>query len=130
MTKTTIDMHRKKADALVVHCSDPRFQTAYRKAIDDMSKYYDLLVFPGASKAIQSHPVVIENIKLLNEFHNFDEIHILNHVNCGAFGIVDDELKTHRESLEHAKKILDKELPGKNIKIHLVDENAELAISA
>lgn len=128
--KAMIDMHKKKADAIIIHCSDPRFQSAYRKIIDDMGHYYDLVVFPGASKAIHSHPVVIDNIKLLHDFHNFEEIHILNHVNCGAFGPVEDELKAHSESLREAKKVLEKELPGKKIKVHLVNENAELALSA
>lgn len=125
-----IDMHKKKADALVVHCSDLRFQSAYRKIIDELGHYYDLLVFPGASKAIASHSLVVENIKLLYEFHKFDEIHIFNHINCGAFGEVEDEIKTHSKSLQDAKRILERELPGKKINLHLVDDRAEIALSA
>lgn len=130
MTDNKIDMKRKKADALIVHCSDPRFQEAYRRHVDELGHYYDLLVFPGASKAIVSHQAVVDNIKLLHDFHNFDEIHIFNHVNCGAFGEVDDEIKTHLDSLKKAKETLNDVIPGKKIKVHLVDENAELKLSA
>ena len=123
-----IDSHKKKSDILVIHCSDPRFQNAYRSLIDELGKYYDLLVFPGASKAIVGNKSVLENIKLLHSLHRFGEIQILDHVQCGAFGEIDDELKAHAKKLDAASKLLKATIPGVKVKARLLGEKRELTV--
>ncbi len=125
-----IDLHKKKSDVLVVHCSDPRFQTAYREVINSLGQYYDLLVFPGASKAIVDNGSVLESIRLLYSLHHFKTVHILDHVECGAFGKVDDEIKAHRRNLQAATEILEKTIPGVKVLPHLLGQKQELSVES
>ncbi len=128
MSYPPIDMHAKKSQALVVHCSDPRFQDAYRKVTDKLGHYYDLLVFPGASKAIADHGLVLDNIYLLHSLHNFEVVHIMDHVHCGAFGEVNDEVADHTEYLNKAEEAIGGLLPTVTVTRHLFGENGEIDI--
>ena len=130
MSYKSIDMHAKKSQALVVHCSDPRFQDAYRKVTDKLGHYYDLLVFPGASKAIADHTLVLDNLTLLHSLHKFEVIHILDHVHCGAFGEVKDEVKDHADYLKKAEQALVSALPGVSVNHHLLAESGELDLAS
>jgi hypothetical protein len=124
-----IDMHKKKSSALVVHCSDPRFQDAYRRTIDNMGLYYDLLVFPGASKTIADNKLVVDNIALLHSLHGFEQIHILDHTECGAFGQIDDEVTAHSDYMKKATVALGEALPNVEVIGHLLGEKGELDLS-
>ena len=129
MKKTPkVDMHRKKSQILVVHCSDPRFQKAYRHIIDDLGAYYDLLVVPGASKAIAEDKCTVDNIKLLHNLHHFEAVHILDHVHCGIFGEVTDEMKVHSKMLKAAEDTLRKTIPEIVVEHHLVGEESTLKL--
>ncbi len=121
-----IDLRKHKSDILVVHCADPRFQAAYRQVIDGFDKFYDLLVMPGASKAIADNQLVVDNIKLLHSLHHFEAIHILDHIECGAFGKIDDEIVDHSKYLDLATKKLNETLPEVSVTPHLLGENQEL----
>lgn len=130
MSYKKIDMHAKKSQALVVHCSDPRFQDAYRKVTDQLGHYYDLLVFPGASKAIADHSLVLDSIKLLHSLHSFDVVHIMDHVHCGAFGEVEDEVKDHAGYLKKAEQTLKTHLPDVQVKHYLLGEKGQLELTS
>jgi hypothetical protein len=121
-----IDLSRHKSDVLVLHCADPRFQKAYREVIDSLGKYYDLLVMPGASKAVVENPTTIDYIKLLHSLHHFDEVHIMDHIECGAFGKIDDEISSHSEMLKIAENKIKKAVPELGITSHLLGEDQEL----
>lgn len=123
-----IDLHRKESDVLVIHCSDPRFQSAYRRLIDGLERYHDLLVVPGASKAVVDNPSTIEDIKTLFELHHFEEVRIFDHIDCGAFGKLTDEVATHSSYLSNASKKIKKELHGVKIIPHLLGETQEVKI--
>jgi carbonic anhydrase len=99
-----VNLKKHKSDALVVHCCDPRFVEAYRQAADQLSEFYDLMAVPGASKAIVDDANVIKNIKMLHGLHDFTQIHIMDHVECGAFGKIDDEVDSHSKYLFLAEK--------------------------
>ena len=124
-----IDMHKKKSDSLVVHCSDPRFQSAYRKIIDELADYHDLVVIPGASKAIADSKLVVDNIKMLHGLHNFETIHILDHVECGAFGKIADEVKDHSAYVKKAKQALKNAIPNIKINAHLLHADSAIELS-
>ncbi len=129
MTKySTINMDKKKSEVLVVHCSDPRFQEAYRQIIDDLGEYYDLLVFPGASKAVAENESVIDSIKLLHDLHYFKIVHILDHISCGVFGEVRDEQIAHSDMLKLAADKLASFVPGIKVVPHLLGEKDEIKI--
>lgn len=121
-----IDLGRKKSEILVVHCSDPRFQAAYRRVIDELGAYYDLLVVPGASKATVDKQSVVEKIKMLHSLHHFETVHILDHTHCGAFGRVEDEFKAHQEMIKKAIATLADSLPDLSVRGHLLNEKSEL----
>jgi len=123
-----IDMHKKKSEALVIHCADPRFQPAYRHVIDSLNKYIDLLVSPGASKAVVDDKNKLEYIKLLYGLHQFDEVHVMDHVECGAFGPVDDETKAHGKMLEQATSKIKAALPELKVFPHLLGEKGEISL--
>ncbi len=121
-------MHRKNSNVLVVHCSDPRFQAAYRTVIDGLDEYYDLLALPGASKAIVDYPNVIEYIKLLISLHGCKTIHVFDHIECGAFGFVEDEKKTHRRMLYDAEAALKKSVSDFRFVPHLLGKSKEIEL--
>ena len=129
MANFKVDLKKKKSQALVVHCSDPRFQQAHREIIDSHGHYYDLLVFPGASKAIAENELVVDNIVMLHKLHGFKKICIFDHIECGAFGEIDDETAAHQQMINQAKTRLAKALPGIQIEGHLVGDQEALKIS-
>jgi hypothetical protein len=128
MVYQPVDMHKKKSEALVVHCADPRFQEAYRKIIDHLGHYYDLVVFPGASKAVVEHQSVMDNIKLLYSLHHFETVHILDHVHCGAFGEIEDEIKAHTKMIKAAIIKIQSAIPGVMVTARLLNEEEAIEI--
>ncbi len=123
-----VDLNKKKAGALVIHCADPRFQAAYRSVTDGLRVYHDLLAVPGASKAVVDNLSIIDYIKLLASFHHFETIHILDHVDCGAFGPVDNELSEHAKMLAEATRKINRAMPKLKVIPHLLDERQELTV--
>ena len=124
----SIDMHSKKSDILVIHCADPRFQQAYRNIIDSFGAYFDLLVAPGASKAVVNDKNFIQKIKLLHRLHHFETVYILDHIECGAFGKIKDEIMSHSSMLNKAVKTIKKALPKLKVVTHLLGEKGELTL--
>lgn len=128
MQYSAVDLYKKNSAVLIILCSDPRFQNAYRKVIDELGQYYDLLVPPGASLAVVDDPNSIKNIKLLQSLHHFETVHILDHVDCGAFGLVDDEIQAHSKMLAGAAAKIRQALPEMIVTPHLLGEKGELAL--
>jgi hypothetical protein len=123
-----VNLNQHKSDALVVHCCDPRFQEAYRQAAEQLSDFYDLMSVPGASKAIVDDPNVMNNIKMLHGLHNFTQVHIMDHIQCGAFGKIDDEVDSHSKYLHLALKKINKELPQIKVVPRLLGAKAEIEL--
>jgi carbonic anhydrase len=123
-----VNLNKKTSDALIVHCCDPRFVNAYRHAAEQVSDFYDLMAVPGASKAIVDDTNVIKNIQMLHQLHNFQEIHIMDHVECGAFGKIDDEVDSHSKYLHLAEQKIAKELPQVKVVPHLLGAKQELKL--
>ncbi len=123
-----VNLDKHKSETLVVQCCDPRFVEAYHQAADQVSEFYDLLVVPGASKAIVDDPSVIKDIKMLHKLHNFNEVHIMDHVQCGAFGKIADETKSHSKYLHLAQKKINKSLPSLKVTTHLLGAEQELEV--
>lgn len=124
----SIDLQKKKSDALVIHCADPRFQGAYQEVISGLGEYFDLLVIPGASKAVVDNPSTIDYMKMLHDLHHFEEIHVMDHIECGAFGQIDDEQRDHSACLHAAKEKIEAALPGVRVTAHLLGQKQELPV--
>jgi hypothetical protein len=123
-----VNLNKHKSDALVVHCCDPRFVDAYRQAAEQVSEFYDLMAVPGASKAIVDNPTIIGNIEMLHSLHAFTEVHIMDHIECGAFGKIDDEVESHSKYLHLAEKKINKALPSVRVVPHLLGVTQELKL--
>jgi len=98
-----VDLEDKKAEILVVHCSDKRFQKVFRHMIDELDKRYDLVAMAGGSEAIVQDDDVVDVIEMLHGLHQFEEVHMMNHINCGRFPKNDNELEAHTASFNGAK---------------------------
>lgn len=89
-----------KAQALVFRCIDFRFQ----EIIDDylknrgLTRKFDNIGLGGASK---NFDVCLEQAKLSLDLHDPDEVYIVEHEDCGAYG-EDNSEETHRAN---AKKL-------------------------
>lgn len=129
-TYAPVEMKRKKSGALILQCADPRFQQAYRQIIDNLGLYYDLVERAGASKGIVENPTTIEEIKMLHNLHDFSEIHILDHVDCGAYGPLENELAAHSQYLKRATELIKKALPNIKVVPHLLGEEEEIRLPA
>jgi hypothetical protein len=123
-----VNLKRHKSDALVVNCCDPRFQEAYRQAAEQVSEFYDLMAVPGESKAIVEDLSVIKNIKLLHSLHDFTQVHIMDHIECGAFGKIDDEVDSHSKYMHLAIQKINKTLPEVKVIPHLFGAREELKL--
>jgi hypothetical protein len=123
-----VNLSQHKSDALVVHCCDPRFQEAYKQAAEQLSEFYDLMAVPGASKAIVDNQTIIGNIEMLHGLHNFTQVHIIDHVECGAFGKIDDEVDSHSKYLHFAIQKITKVLPTVKLVPHLLGAHQELKL--
>lgn len=125
-----IDLKDKASDILVVHCADPRFQNAYRQVIDGLGQKYDLMVRAGASKAVVEDPSALEEIRLLHEMHGFSAVHHLDHVECGAYGPVENEVEAHSHYLRLAAQKIMEAIPELKVVAHLLGEEEELELPA
>jgi hypothetical protein len=65
---------------------------------------------------------------MLHGLHDFEEIHIMDHIECGAFGKIDDEVDSHSKYLHLAIQKLDKALPQVKVVPHLLGAQAELKL--
>jgi carbonic anhydrase len=125
-----VDMKKKKAEALVVHCADPRFQQAYRELIDSFGVYHDLVVMPGASKAIvDDQKIMLEKIKLLHDFHKFETVYLLDHIDCGAYGVLAEEHAAHAQHLKKASDLINSVLPEVKVEMYILSPDKAQVIT-
>ena len=114
-----------KAQALLLSCIDFRFQ----KMIEDFMeidqkalKAFDRVTIAGGVKQIV-HPdnpaikdFILSQINISIKLHDPESIYLMNHEDCGAYGINND-LAIHTEDLREAKKIIQEIYPHKTIKL-------------
>lgn len=137
MIKFDISKHTCKA--CVICCMDFRIyeeSTLHQYLAERGIKDYDLIAVPGAGKALlgKHSELILEAIRISRELHNSDEIYLIHHVDCGAYGgsksfsSKESELANHREQLDMAcEKIIAKFGDGTNVrKIFFDAENANL----
>lgn len=106
-----------KAHALVATCMDLRFQKTIHEWIASKNFYelgHDRLSFAGAGGDWET---LLTQVRLSIKLHQTEEIHILNHQNCGYYGSAvesgsEEELKKHTEDLKKAKEAILKEFPN------------------
>ena len=115
-TKTYAVVASPKPTTLVVHCSDPRFQIAFRKFIEDElhlqdGEYVPVVIRGGAAGF--SHPerlpkdfaFLVGRIEsLLERFGEIRQIVLINHEDCGFYHTLTDRVtggREHEEQMLH-----------------------------
>jgi carbonic anhydrase len=103
------------AKALVISCIDFRFQSHIRKFLVDrgLENNYDLVCLAGSVKNIDDF--LLNQIKISSDLHHIEEIILINHQDCGAYGLEvtgDVEQEIHSQDLKKAKEIISQTFPS------------------
>ena len=117
----------KKYEAMVLSCMDPRFQPKvfnYLKKKKLTGKYSSFTIAGGAigvtaNKFKKWHSTFWDNFTTSIKLHKINKLIVINHQDCGAAKIVNDnknfnlsiEKKIHKKSFQLIKKNLKKRFP-------------------
>ena len=127
---------KKKYQAMVLSCMDPRFQPIvfnYLKK-NKLSGKYSAFTIAGsaigvtANKFKKWHKVFWDNFKTSVKLHNIKKLIVINHRDCGAAKIIIgkkefskiNETRVHKHSFQKIKKIFKKKYPKLKIELKLI----------
>ena len=115
-----------KAKALVINCMDFRLQTGVREFLVkelNLLDNYDYVGIAGVAQNLVNprapfcKDLLLEQIELSVKLHDVDQIILINHTDCGAYGgHFPEEKEKHSEDLKKAKEIILGFLQEKNLK--------------
>lgn len=120
-------MSKHQCRACVVYCIDFRFHDHLNKFIANkgLDKEADIVCEAGAAKNLASEEgigrqFVLEQLEISRRLHNIREIYLINHEDCGAYGLEDEvdseeELEEHRKDLRCARRLLEERFAGVEI---------------
>lgn len=112
-----------KCRAIVVSCIDYRLRKHILKwtsaTLDDGG--YDRVALAGGVKNL---PFVLEQIALSVKLHHIDEVYLINHEDCGAYG-EEGTFAKHKKDLLFAKKIIRQKLPKLEIFLYYLKLDGE-----
>lgn len=116
---------------VVVNCMDFRFRPLISEWIDqELGGKADQIAMAGATKAIvdeTSRQAALSYIGIAMQLHNAKTLHIIDHIDCGAYGgsaKFDDkgeEISFHRDQLAAATKIVQEAHPQLKVVGHIID---------
>jgi len=94
--------------AIVVSCMDFRLRKHLRGFTTKMLKGgFDRLALAGGVKNL---PFVLDQVELSYKLHHIDEVYLINHEDCGAYG-AEGTFAKHKKDLKFAKKIIAQKFP-------------------
>ena len=118
----------KKYEAMVLSCIDPRFQSKVYKYLKakKLTGKYSAFTIAGAAVGVTHqkfkkwHSTFWENLATSIKLHKISNLIVINHNDCGAAKIVNDnnkfstsiENKIHNKSFKIIKKKLKKKYPS------------------
>lgn len=119
-------------DHITVSCIDFRFRAPIAQWIkDSLNDQSDLTAVAGASKAIldeDTQASVLKQIELAQKLHDIKTVHIVDHIDCGAYGGSDKfqgdkaaEVVMHQGELKKAAELIVSRFPGISIETHIID---------
>ena len=127
---------KKKYQAMVLSCMDPRFQPIvfnYLKKKKLCGKYSAFTIAGSAigvtaNKFKKWHKVFWDNFKTSVKLHNIKKLIVINHRDCGAAKIIIgkkefskiNETRVHKHSFQKIKKIFKKKYPKLKIELKLI----------
>ena len=133
---------KKKYDAMVLSCMDPRFQPIvynYLKKRKLNGKYSAFTIAGSAigvtvSKFRKWHKSFWDNIDISIKLHKIKKLIVINHYDCGAAKIINgkkifnyvNELKVHRKSFILIKRKFKKKYPSLSIETILISLNKKV----
>ena len=116
---------------LVLSCIDFRFRPNIASWIEEhLDGKADLVALAGASKSLfdeSSQKIVLNQIRIAKELHGISTVHIMDHIDCGAYGgskdfnQKDDEIAMHNEKLKEAAQIIRDHFPDLRIELYIMD---------
>lgn len=119
---------------LVLTCIDFRFRLIQQPLLNKL-KECDRVAMAGSSKAVvdlDTREAAIKQLKLSHQLHGMSTIYIVDHEDCGAFGgkdafeLDEQEIAYHLDTAAQAKIIIEKELPGLEVKAKFAKLNGEI----
>ena len=133
---------KKKYDAMVLSCMDPRFQPIvynYLKKRKLNGKYSAFTIAGSAigvtvSKFRKWHKSFWDNIDISIKLHKIKKLIVINHYDCGAAKIINgkkilnyvNESKIHRKSFIMIKRKFKKKYPSLSIETILISLNKKV----
>ena len=133
---------KKKYEAMVLSCIDPRFQPIvfnYLKKKNLIGKYSSFTITGSAigvtaNKFKKWHKVFWENLETSIKLHKIKKLIVINHQDCGAAKILNgkkfsnefNEVQTHKISFLKIKKIFKKKHPKLKIETVLISLNKKV----
>lgn len=133
-------------EALVIHCSDPRFQAALQKFLQEELRltHYMPLVIPGSICAIglqdlqpKYFKTLYQQLKILTNFHKVPRTIIINHDDCKGYESIKGFLlarrrtlgEQQRKDLLEAATMLKDFLPGTHVELYQarIAENKQIS---
>ena len=119
---------KKKYEAMVLSCIDPRCQSKVRSLLKKkkLIDKYSAFTIAGAAVGITAkefkewHKVFWKNLDISIKLHGIKKLIVFNHMDCGAAKIVngrknfsiENETKIHNESFKKIKNKLLKKYPN------------------
>lgn len=122
---------KHEAKALVLRCMDFRFVSSLRDHLVTMGlkDQYDLVCVAGAAKNMVDplNPAdpefVMRQIEIAKRLHNIQEVIIINHLDCGAYGkdfkTPAEEKARHQADLKKAKELIQRRFPDLQVRTQL-----------
>ena len=117
----------KKYEAMVLSCIDPRFQKPVHEHLKDkkLTGKFSAFTIAGGSIGVTNnkfkkwHSTFWENLETSINLHKINKLIILNHNDCGAAKIANNnknfnsriEIAIHKKSFNKIKKTLKKKFP-------------------
>ncbi|MBW3538001.1 hypothetical protein KY386_00735 [Candidatus Parcubacteria bacterium] len=123
-------------DNLTISCIDWRSRAQVADWIkQNLNGQSGLVAMAGASKAILddgTQTAVLKQIDIALRLHQIKSVHIMDHIDCGAYGgsgkfdQKQAEVSMHRDQLEAAKRKVAEHFPDLSVKVHLIDSGGTL----
>ena len=133
---------KKKYQAMVLSCMDPRFQPIvfnYLKKKKLSGKYSSFTIAGSAigvttNKFKKWHETFWDNFETSVKLHNIKKLIVINHRDCGVAKIINDkkdfssinETNVHKNSFLKIKKIFKKKYPKLKIELKLIYLNKKI----
>ncbi len=128
-----------KAKAIIIHCIDFRFIASIRGWMEkeQLMGAADVVAVAGAAQNIVSpkneseREFIFKQIDIAKRLHEIDEVILMNHTDCGAYGgksaFVNElaEREKHELDLREARAIAQTRFPQLKVRLFLAKINTE-----